>query len=72
MERVVVVTRDSKYNCVGVCEHFPDKIVGSANCRGCRYHERHSRENVTVICSWEPEGYVSDMAEFQKIFKKEK
>lgn len=70
MEKVIVVVKE-KNKCVAPCEHFPDKMIGSEKCRGCKFHKKHNRANSKVICSYTPEGYISDMDEFQRIFKKE-
>ncbi len=35
------------------CAHYPHKMVGSVECRGCTHHIKHNRENTVVWCSHE-------------------
>jgi len=53
MLEIVVVVKDSKNKCIKPCKYFPNKMVGSLLCRGCKYHKKHNKENSVVHCVYE-------------------
>lgn len=48
----VLPVKKEKGKCVGVCPIYPSKMVGSCECRGCRFHMKHDRKNTEVICNY--------------------
>lgn len=44
------------------CAHYPHKMVGSVECRGCTHHMKHNRENTVVWCSHETVENNNDAA----------
>lgn len=44
------------------CVHYPHKMVGSVECRGCTHHIKHNRENTVVWCSHETVENNNDAA----------
>lgn len=50
--RAVLLVKKEKGKCVGTCPIYPSIMVGSIECRGCRFHMKHDRKNTKVICNY--------------------